>query len=121
MAHFAKLENNKVTEIQIVNNKILLDKDGKEDEALGIAYLKGLFGSHTTWVQSSYNGKLRKQYAGVGDTYDATNDVFIVQQPFASWTLDSNFNWQPPKEQPASDDGKKYKWDEDKKSWEEWE
>ena len=116
MAHFAKLENNKVTEIQIVNNKILLDKDGKEDEALGIAYLKGLFGSHTTWVQTSYNGKNRKQYAGVGDTYDATNDVFIVQQPFASWTLDSNFDWQPPTPYPEELGGLAF-WDEDSKSW----
>ena len=121
MAHFAKIENNKVTEIQIVDNKVLLDKDGKEDEALGIAHLKAIFGSHTTWVQSSYNGKIRKQYAGEGDTYDADNDVFIVQQPYPSWTLDSNFDWQPPKKQPTSEDDKKYKWDEDKKSWEEWE
>jgi len=118
MAHFAKLDdNNKVIEIQIVDNKVLLDKDGKEDDALGIAHLKAIFGSHTTWVQTSYNGKKRKRYAGPGDTYDVDNDVFLYPQPFPSWTLDSDFQWQPPVALPAGD--KKYNWNETKKAWEE--
>jgi len=115
MAHFAKLdENNIVTEVLVVNNEVLFKSDGTESEYKGKVFLNGLFGN-ATWVQTSYTGSIRKQYAGIGYTYDETNDVFIVPQPFASWTLDENFDWQPPTPYPT--DGQAYNWNEETQTW----
>ena len=118
MAHFAKLdENNIVTEVLVVNNEVLLKTDGTESEYKGKVFLNGLFGN-ATWVQTSYNGNFRKQYAGVGFTYDETNDVFIVPQPFNSWSLDENFDWQPPTPYPT--DGNNYQWNAETLSWDQY-
>ena len=115
MAHFAKLDsNNIVTQVVVVNNDIILNADNTESEYKGKVFLNGLFGN-ATWVQTSYNGNIRKQCAGIGYTYDSTNDVFIVPQPFASWTLDSNHDWQPPTPYPT--DGEFYKWNEVTLTW----
>ena len=115
MAHFAKLdENNIVTEVVVVNNDVLLKSDGTESEYKGKVFLNGLFGS-ATWVQTSFNGNFRKRYAGIGYVYDETNDVFIVPQPFNSWSLDENFDWQPPTPYPT--DGKTYSWNEEDQTW----
>ena len=115
MAHFAKLdENNIVTEVLVVNNDVLLKSDGTESEYKGKVFLNGLFGN-ATWVQTSYNDNFRKQYAGIGYKYDSTNDVFIKNKPFDSWTLDSNFDWVAPVEFPI--DGKTYAWNEETTSW----
>lgn len=115
MAHFVKLdENNIVTEVLVVNNDVLLKTDGTESEYKGKIFLNGLFGN-ATWVQTSYNGSFRKQYAEIGYTYDETNDVFIVPQPFDSWSLDSNFDWQPPTLYPT--DRKVYEWNEEQLQW----
>ena len=114
MAHFAQLDdNNIVTQVIVVANDELL-LDGVENEVKGILFCKSLFGEDTKWKQTSYNGNIRKQYAGIGYTYDAVNDVFIAPQPFASWSLNQNFDWQPPTPQP--EEGKWY-WDEDSLSW----
>lgn len=113
MAHFAKLdENNVVTQVIVIANEELLD-NGIESEAKGIAFCQLLFGGN--WVQTSYNSSFRKKYAGIGDTYDLTNDVFIAPQPFASWVLDANFNWQAPASRPT--DGKIYIWNEETLAW----
>lgn len=118
MAHFAKLdENNIVTEVLVVNNEVLLQTDGTESEYKGKVFLNGLFGN-ATWIQTSYNGNFRKQYAGINFTYDETNDVFIVPQPYNSWTLDSNFDWQPPTPYPT--DGNNYQWNEETLSWDQY-
>tara|TARA_R110002020_G_scaffold397298_1_gene607420 strand:- start:540 stop:905 length:366 start_codon:yes stop_codon:yes gene_type:complete len=115
MAHFAKLdENNIVTEVLVVDNKNILETDGKESEHKGKVFLEELFGD-ATWVQTSYNDKFRKQFAGIGFSYDKTNDVFIRAQPFLSWSLDSNFNWQPPIPYPT--DGQNYEWNDKKLTW----
>jgi hypothetical protein len=115
MAHFAKInENNIVTEVLVVNNEVLLKTDGTESENKGKVFLNGLFGN-ATWVQTSYNGNFRKQYAGIGMTYDESNDVFIAPQPFNSWTLDENFDWQPPTPMPIDDN--LYEWNEETLSW----
>ena len=115
MAHFAKLdENNIVIQVLVVNNDVLIKTDGTESEHKGKVFLNGLFGN-ATWVQTSYNGSIRKQYAGIGYTYDETNDVFIVPQPFNSWSLDENFDWQSPT--PYPDDGQPYYWNEETTSW----
>jgi hypothetical protein len=112
MAHFAKIDNNIVTQVIVVNNNELLD-NGVELESKGIAFCQSLFGG--TWVQTSYNNKIRKQYAGIGYTYDINADVFIAPQPYPSWLLDSNYDWQAPISMPT--DGKIYEWDEVTTSW----
>jgi hypothetical protein len=77
MAHFAKLdENNNVTQVIVVNNLECLDEDGNESEAKGIAFCKSLYGADSIWVQTSYNGKIRGKYAGIGDVYDDSADTF---------------------------------------------
>lgn len=118
MAHFAKIDlNNVVEQVIVVNNDVLLDSEGNESEQLGIDFCKSLYGQDTTWVQTSYNGNFRKQYAGIGFTYDETNDVFISIKPFDSWILDENFDWQPPTPYPT--DGKTYSWNEENQTWDE--
>lgn len=115
MAHFAKLdENNIVIDVLVISNDILLKTDGTESEYKGKVFLNQLFGN-ATWVQTSYNGNIRKQYAGIGMSYDETNDVFILPQPFDSWTLNSNFDWEAPVSFPT--DGNPYEWNEETLSW----
>lgn len=77
MAHFAKINsNNIVEEVIVVNNEVLLDSNGIEQETLGIAFCKELFGGE--WVQTSYNANFRGHYAGIGMTYDAIKDEFVA-------------------------------------------
>lgn len=112
MAHFAKLNNeNKVLEVNVVNNSVL---DPANEEASGIAFLTEWSGGYSKWVQTSYNNNIRKQYAGIGYTYDAANDVFIAPQPFPSWKLDANFDWQPPI--PYPNEGI-WQWNESEGNW----
>lgn len=115
MAHFAKIDSNGlVTYVTKLHNDVLLDSEGNEDEQIGIDFLNNNI-EQATWVQTSYNNNLRKQYAGIGYSYDSENDVFISPQPFDSWTLDSNFDWQPPVARP--DDDNLYDWNETNQSW----
>lgn len=74
MAHFARIENNVVQEVIVVNNEVLLDSEGVEQEAIGIAFCEETFGG--TWIQTSYNSKFRKNYAGIGMIYDPLADEF---------------------------------------------
>jgi len=116
MAHFAELdENNIVTKVIVVHNNELMDGD-TESEVKGVGFCASLFG-HSNWVQTSYNSNIRKQFAGIGYTYDDVNDVFITPQPYPSWSLDDNFDWQPPT--PMPDDDKKYEWNEETQTWDE--
>ena len=111
MAHFAILnESNIVTRVEVINNAVLLDGDGVEQEQLGIDFLTSLYGSGN-YKQTSYNRNIRKNYAGVGYTYDAVKDKFIKSKPFASWSLDENDDWKAPITYP--DDDKDYYWNED--------
>jgi len=110
MAHFAEIKNNVVVRVVVVNNNELL-VDGIEVESKGAEFCNNLFGG--TWVQTSYNNNIRKQYAGVGFTYDADSDVFIAPQPFPSWSLDGNHDWQAPTPMPEGD----WMWDESELSW----
>ena len=106
MASFAKIgTNNKVIEVLSVHNNELLDANGVEQEALGIDFLTKLTG-WAIWKQTSYNNNFRKQYAGIGYVYDSTKDKFLSPQPYASWSLDSNDDWQAPITYPSiTDDG----------------
>lgn len=116
MAHFAELnENNIVLRVIVINNDIITNENNEEIEQLGIDFCKSLYGQNTNWVQTSYNNNLRKIFASIGDTYDPLNDIFIQPQPFASWTLNSEFNWEPPTPHPG--DGESYMWNEETQSW----
>ena len=114
MAHFAQTENNIVTKVIVVSNQDILDDNGQESEQKGIDFCSNLLGG--TWIQTSYNGKIRKNYAGIGYKYDPILDAFISPQPFASWTLDeSTAQWKAPILYPT--DGKMYVWDEATQNW----
>jgi hypothetical protein len=114
MAHFAKLdENNKVIRVSVVDNSNILDSSGNESEEVGIAYLKSVHGADTNWKQTSYNNNIRGTFAAINYIYDAVKDVFYPPQPYASWTLDSNHDWQPPTPKPEGSFG----WDEETLSW----
>jgi hypothetical protein len=115
MAHFAEIDaDKKVLRIIVISNLDTLDQDGNESEAVGVAFCQKNFGGD--WVQTSYNGTLRKQFAGVGFTYDATSDVFIAPQPYPSWQLNSQtHDWDAPT--PKPDDGRRYIWDESLAAW----
>lgn len=109
MAHFAKLNSeNVVDQVVVVHNNDALD------EISGVTFLNNLFGN-ANWVQTSYNGNIRKNYAGVGYTYDLGRDAFIAPQPFPSWTLvEETCRWAAPVAMPT--DGM-YSWDESTTSW----
>lgn len=115
MAHFAELDsNNIVTQVIVVNNNELMD-NGVENESKGILFLSNLFG-HNRWKQTSYNGNIRKNYAGIGYHYDEQKDAFIPLQPFASWVLNhETCRWEAPNPYPT--DGKIYIWNENTVSW----
>lgn len=115
MAHFAQLDdNNVVTQVIVVANEELIF-EGVENETQGVIFCRSLFGNDTKWVQTSYNGNFRKRYAGIGYTYDAEKDAFIAPQPYPSWTLDADLNWQAPVAMP--EDGKPYAWFEPNQEW----
>lgn len=78
MAHFAQIdENNIVQQVLVVVNEVITDQNGNESEQLGIEFLKGLYGGHTEWVQTSYNSTFRKNYASSGYTYDGLSLIHI--------------------------------------------
>ena len=115
MAHFAELdENNVVLQVIVVHNNELKGANGVEYENKGIEFCNSLFG-HTNWVQTSYNNNMRKQFAGVGFTYDDVNDIFVAPQPFPSWSLDENHDWQAPIAKPEDDN--LYTWNEETQTW----
>lgn len=115
MAHFAEIDsNNVVLRVVVVDNKDTADAQGVEKEHIGAAYLERLLGG--TWKQTSYNGNLRKNYAGIGFTYDAALDAFIPPKPFPSWLLNTEIaQWESPVPYPS--DNKVYMWDEATQSW----
>ena len=120
MAHFAELDgNNVVTRVVVVGNDIstaagpLGNNDMHVDgETWCINFFKG-----GTWKQTSYNHNFRKQYAGKGYSYDFAKDKFICPQPYASWSLDGNDDWQAPVTYPTDTTGKHIIWDEAGQKW----
>ena len=113
MAHFAVLDgSNIVTAVHVIANEDCLDGES-ESEAVGIAFCEALFGAGT-YKQTSYNNNIRKQYAQVGDTYDVAKDKFIRPQPYPSWVLNADDDWESPLGANPTVDGsnKSYEWDE---------
>jgi len=78
MAHFARVENNIVREVIVINNEVLENKEFPESEAIGVAFCKSLYGVDTNWLQTSYNSNFRGTYAGLGMTYDPVLDIFTT-------------------------------------------
>jgi len=115
MAHFCELDsNNVVKQVIVVSNADTSTAQGEEKESIGIAFCERLFGG--TWVKTSYNGNIRKNYAGIGYSYDAQRDAFIPPKNHNSWVLDEQTcRWVAPVAMPT--DGKMYVWDESTKSW----
>jgi hypothetical protein len=121
MAHFAKLSENNI----VLNVIVVADSDAPT-EAKGKAFLRKLYNNTDTWIQTSYNTyggvhatdgtPLRKNYAGIGYTYNADEDAFISPKPYDSWTLNkTTFLWEAPVTYPT--DGNLYEWKEDTKEW----
>jgi hypothetical protein len=106
MSHWAEIDNNnKVIRVLVGDNN---DPNGDEGYQWLIDNLGG------TWIKTSYNNTIRKQFAGIDYTYDAVNDVFIRPQPYPSWSLDSNFDWRAPVNKPSEG---LYFWDEEIGNW----
>ena len=113
MAHFAKIENGVVTQVIVVANKDTADASGVEKEHIGAAFCERLFGGE--WKQTSYNGNFRKNYAGIGYTYNADIDAFVPPKPFASWLLnEETAQWNAPVAMPEEG---MWTWDEDAGQW----
>lgn len=106
MAHFAEIENNIVVRVLVVDNS---------QEHRGQDYLANELGLGGTWIQTSYNDNCRKQYAGVGYTYDFNADVFIQPQPYPSWLLNADYDWVSPVPYPTQ--GEHWVWSEKDLNW----
>lgn len=110
MAHFAQIDdNNVVTQVLVVPN---------EEEHRGQEYLSEDLNLGGRWIQTSYNGNIRKMFAGVGYTYNETLDIFLPPKPFESWVLNQTLGqWDPPIARPIVDEDKATIWKEDTQIW----
>jgi hypothetical protein len=119
MAHFCKLGiGNIVEQVVVVNNEIITDNDGNEQEQLGVDFLNNLYHTRDVWKQTSYNNNFRKNFAGKGYFYDTERDAFIPPKPYNSWILDEDTClWEAPIAYP--DDNKNYVWNETNQTWDE--
>jgi hypothetical protein len=109
MAHFAEVDENGVVQ------RVLVVPDAQEHR--GHEFLADDLELGGTWVQTSYNARIRKNYAGIGMTYDADRDAFIAPQPYASWILNEDTcQWEAPVPYPT--DGVMYIWNEETTDWE---
>jgi hypothetical protein len=121
MAHFAQLdENNVVTQVIVVDNKDTSDANGVEKEHIGAAFCERLLGG--TWKQTSYNANLRKNYAGIGYTFNAGIDAFVPPKPYNSWVLNEiTAQWEAPVAMPedagTGEPPKRYRLDEETTNW----
>ncbi len=116
MAHFALIKDTIVQQVIVVGNADLTDSEGNEQEHLGVEFIHSTLGPDDTWIQTSYNNNIRKNFAGIGHTYDSTRDAFIAPKPYASWVLNEDTcQWDAPI--PYPDDGNGYLWDESTTSW----
>ena len=124
MAHFAELDsNNIVIQVVVISNEDV-DANGGDYSSQAETFVSNLIPhseNGVAWKQTSYNSNQRKQYAGIGLTYDAAKDKFILPKPFTSWSLDSNDDWQAPVTYPSVDEIESNPllilWDETNKKW----
>ena len=118
MAYFAKLGTGNIVEQVIsINNAVITDSNGVEQEQLGVDFINKLYNTRDVWKQTSYNNNIRKNYAGIGYHYDQARDAFIPPKPFDSWILNEDTcRWESPI--PYPQDNNKYTWNEAIKNWE---
>ena len=130
MAYFAKLGTGNIVENVIsINNSVITDNNGIEQEQLGVDFINKLYNTRDVWKQTSYNNNIRKNFAGIGYHYDQTRDAFIAPKPFNSWILNEDTcKWESPipypitrnlnlvddKGEPINDS---YKWNESTLTW----
>ena len=113
MAHFAELDNNNVVlRVVVVGNDCVPSDEHIDGETWCVNFFKT-----PNWKQTSYNHNFRKQYAGIGFTYDAAKNKFISPQPYTSWALDANDDWQAPVTYPTDTTDKIITWDEAGQKW----
>jgi len=117
MAYFAKLGTGNIVETVIsINNSVITDNNGVEQEQLGVDFINKLYNTRDVWKQTSYNNNIRKNFAGIGFKYDQTRDAFIPPKPFNSWILNEDTcRWEAPVAYPT--DGQRYIWDETTTNW----
>jgi hypothetical protein len=117
MAYFAKLGTGNIVENVIsINNAVITDANGVEQEQLGNDFINKLYNTRDVWKQTSYNNNIRKNYAGVGYSYDQARDAFIAPKPYQSWVLNEDTcRWEAPVAMP--EDGSMYNWNEATVSW----
>jgi hypothetical protein len=125
MAYFAKLGTGNIVEQVIsINNAVITDANGVEQEQLGNDFINKLYNTRDVWKQTSYNNNIRKNYAGIDYTYDQQRDAFIAPKPFNSWILNEDTcNWEAPVAMPELtqeqiDNKNYYAWNEQIKNWE---
>lgn len=116
MAYFAEIdETGTVLRVISISNDDAPDPAPNNSEPLGQAFIRDVLGLPGNFVQTSWSGSMRKQYAGIGWRYDLAADVFIAPQPYPSWTLDADHDWQPPAPMPT--ERGPWVWDEGNLSW----
>ena len=117
MAYFAKLGTGNIVENVIsINNSVITDSNGIEQEQLGVDFINKLYNTRDVWKQTSYNNNIRKNFAGIGYQYDQTRDAFIPKKPFNSWILNEDTClWNAPVAMPT--DGERYSWNESTLTW----
>jgi hypothetical protein len=122
MAYFAKLGTGNIIEQVIsINNSVITDSNGIEQEQLGVDFINKLYNTRDVWKQTSYNRTFRKNYAGIGYQYDQMRDAFIPPKPFNSWILNEDTcNWESPVAMPTTEleDNQYYSWNESIINWE---
>jgi len=126
MAYFAKLGTGNIIEKVIsVNNSVITDSNGIEQEQLGVDFINKLYNTRDVWKQTSYNNNIRKNFAGIGYSYDQQRDAFIAPKPFNSWILkEDTCRWEAPIPSPSSytneqDKLVQFRWNENILNWEE--
>jgi hypothetical protein len=122
MAYFAKLGTGNIVEQVIsINNSVITDNNGIEQEQFGVDFINKLYNTRDVWKQTSYNNNIRKNFAGIGYQYDQTRDAFIPPKPFNSWVLNEDTcNWESPVAEPTTqlEDNQYYSWNESIINWE---
>ena len=125
MAYFAKLGTGNIVETVIsINNSVITDSNGVEQEKLGVDFINKLYNTRDVWKQTSYNNNIRKNYAGIGYTYDQQRDAFIAPKPYQSWILNEDTClWEAPVAMPELtqeqiDNKNYYAWNEQILNWE---
>jgi len=121
MAYFAKLGTGNIVEQVIsINNSVITDSNGIEQEQLGVDFINKLYNTRDVWKQTSYNNNIRKNYAGIGFQYDQTRDAFIPPKPFNSWILNEDTcRWKAPVAMPTEtlEENQYYSWNESTLTW----